>query len=509
MAPKALRHFVLLLFVAIVAVGSAGAERRTVVILHTNDTHAAFRARVASWRDDHPLVGGTLALDAAVRAERERWKRVLLFNAGDVLTGSPLSEIEVAGAKGGALFELMGQVGYDAMTLGNHDFDQGAKNLEALIAHAPFAVLSSNLDHPDGTPYAPMAGKVFDLDGVRVGVVGVMTERLAHLVPVRVREAIRVRPAADAVRQWIAAQPSDLDLIVALTHQGVDADEELARAVPELDLIVGGHSHTRLVEPRVVGTTRIVQAGSRISNLGRVRIEVENGEVVSIDGELLDLFAQDVRERPELARKVRSYQEQIDEEYGEVLGELARAWRRRGASTNVGIWLSEALADGTDSDFGLMNNGGIRSDLTAGPITRLDVYRVLPFHNYVTTFTISGAQLLHLLQIQAEKAAERGRGRLQIGYLTGRWAREGNKIVLVDATCRGKPIDPQRTYRGASADFIAVSQADHYFDCEPQNVRVLDQTLAAFIEDRIREVKVVDAVADDRMAEVTPVPSQR
>ena len=509
------RAIMVLFFAALACTLSTGGEpasaapeglRRTVVILHTNDTHAAYRPTPASWRDDRPLMGGVLALDAAVRAERERWRRVLLVDAGDILTGSPLSEIESAGAKGGALFELMGRIGYDAITLGNHDFDQGAANLEALIAMAPFSVLSANLEHPDGRPYAPAPGRVFDLDGVRVGIVGLITEELEHLLPVRILESVRVRPAAEAARAWIASQDPRPDVLVALTHLGIEADEALARAVPELDLIVGGHSHTRLTEARVVGSTRIVQAGSRMKNLGRVRLEVEDGRVVSADAGLIELFAAGVRERPELAAEVHAFEQRIDAVYGEVLGELVRPWRRKGNSSNVGIWLAEALADGTGSDFGLMNNGGIRADLPAGPITRLDVYRVLPFHNYVTTFRLRGDQLLALLQEQARRTAARDRGRLQIGYLTARWARRGDDIVLVEATCRGQAIDPDRVYQGASADFVVVSQADHYLGCEPTDVHVLEPTLAEFVEARIRELGRIDARADDRLDEVQAAP---
>lgn len=490
------------LWVLLLLATSAAAERQTIVILHTNDTHAAYRARPASWRDDHPLVGGTLALDAAVRAERTRWQRVLLLDAGDVLTGSPLSEISVDGARGGGLYELMNRVGYDAMTIGNHDFDQGADNVDALVALAKFPVLSANLTRPDGRPYADAPGKVFDLDGVSVGVVGLVTEHLDGLLPKKIRAHTEVTSAAEAARKWIDSLPTRPDVLVALTHEGVDEDEDLARAVPDLDLIVGGHSHTRLTEPKVVGTTKIVQAGSRMQNLGRVRIEVEDGKIVSLDGSLIDLYATGVRERKDLAQLVDGYEKQIDAEYGEVLGQAARALRRKGSATNIGIWLSETLADGTDSDFGVMNNGGIRADISAGPITKLDIYRVLPFHNYVTTFEVTGQQLLDFLKSQAEMTADHGRGSMQIGYLTARWKRVGDDVVLVDPTCRGKPIDPAGHYRGVGADFVVVSQAGKYLRCEPSDVHVGSELLSTYIEDRLRQAKTVDVQRDDRMDEV-------
>lgn len=489
---------VLLVLLTAIASSTAWAERTAIVLLHTNDTHSNFLPAEASWRSDHAMVGGVLALDAAVRAERTRWQHTLLLDAGDVLTGTPLSEIEISGARGGALFEFMNDIGYDAMTLGNHDFDQGTENVERLVDVADFPVLGVNLRHADGSPYADRAGQIFRFGEVSVGIVGVVTESLDNLLPLHVLEDVRVDPVAESIRAWIASLEERPDVLIALTHQGSDEDEALAAAVPELDLIVGGHSHTRIDEPRNVGTTRIVQAGSRMRELGRVRFEVEDGEIVSMESDLVPLFATGVSTDEQLAQVVSRHELRIEEIYGEVIGEAAVRLDRRGSASSLGIWLAETLAEGSGADFGLMNNGGIRANLDAGPITRGDVFAVLPFHNYVTTFELSGSELLQVLQMHAERAATRSRGGIQIGYLTARWKKVGDDIVLAEATCRGQTIDPERTYRGVSADFVVVSQADAYLGVTPKNVRTTSELLATFVEDAIRTGGKVSAQADDR-----------
>jgi 2',3'-cyclic-nucleotide 2'-phosphodiesterase (5'-nucleotidase family) len=400
----------------------------------------------------------------------------------------------------------MNTLGYDAMTLGNHDFDQGTENVERLVDVAEFPVLGANLRHADGRPYADQPGQVFHFGDVSVGIVGVVTEALDNLLPLRVLEDVRVDPVAESVRAWIASLEERPDVLIALTHQGVEEDEALAAAVPELDLILGGHSHTRIDEPRSVGTTRIVQAGSRMRELGRVRFEVEDGKIVSIESDLLPLFATGISTDEALARVVAGHEARIEEVYGEVIGEAAVRLDRRGNASSLGIWLAEALADGSGADFGLMNNGGIRANLDAGPITRGDVFAVLPFHNYVTTFELSGSDLLQVLQRHAERAATRSRGGIQIGYLTARWKKTGDDVVLAEATCRGRAIDPDQTYRGVSADFVVVSQADAYLGVTPKNVTTTSELLATLVEKVIRDGGAVSGRADDRFDEADERP---
>jgi len=308
--------------------------------------------------------------------------------------------------------------------------------------------------------------------------------------------------AARAARRWFDSLHPAPDLLIALTHMGLEADRALAETLPELDLIIGGHSHSRLQEPISVGPVLIAQAGSRLQNIGRLRLEVERGKIVSHDYELLPLYADGIRADPELQRLSAHYAREIDELYAEVLGELVLPFERRGDASNVGIWLSEVLADGTGADFGLINNGGIRRDVPAGPITRLHVAEMLPFQNYVTTFVLTGEQLLAVLQRHVERVAEGGRGRLQIGHLEARWTREGNSVRLVRARCRGEEIDPRRRYVGASVDFVVISQADAYLGMEPAEVRILPDLLAGFIEERLRQAKRIEVRADARLSEL-------
>jgi 5'-nucleotidase/UDP-sugar diphosphatase len=483
---------------------SAGGKRQGLVIVHTNDSHSHLLPEPAPWRDDHPVVGGVVALESFVRTQRLRWERVLVLDAGDILTGTPLSELKLGGVEGGVVVDLLDRVGYDAGTIGNHEFDHGAATLDRLIARTHHRrLLCANLFHSDGSPYAPEPGHVFTLGGMRVGVVGLVTEDLPRLLNSEALKSLRVTSAAAAAQQWIASLQPRPDLLVALTHLGVDADEELARAVPDLDVIVGGHSHTRLTKPRHVGKTMIVQTGGDLREAGLVRLEFEDGHVVSADAELVTLFSTNIRQDQKLLELTNQYDRQIKGEYGVKIAELETPWHREHArDSSVGNWLCDELADAESADFGMLNSGGIRKNIEPGPITRLDVVELLPFANEVVTFEVTGAELRQVLEHNVGLAKEEDKGVLQLGHITSRWRRTARGIELVDPTVRGAPLDPARTYSGASVDFVVYSQAETYMGLVPRNRQRTGRLISAVIEERLRKAGRVRSVADGRLLEV-------
>jgi 2',3'-cyclic-nucleotide 2'-phosphodiesterase (5'-nucleotidase family) len=497
------------ILLTVAAAPRAHAERAGLVIVHTNDSHSNLLPVPAPWREDRPLVGGVVALEALVRAERARWRNVLVLDAGDILTGTPLTDLELGGLPGGVVVDLLDRVGYDAGTIGNHEFDLGAETLDRLIKRTRHRrLLCANLNHPDGTPYAPEPGAVFRMDGLTVGVVGLITDDLASLLTDANLSAARVLPPAEAARAWIASLGERPDVLVALTHMGVEADEQLARDVPDFDVIVGGHSHTRLTEPRKVGRTLIVQTGGQMREAGVVRLEVEAAKVVVADASLVSLFSTNVRQNDKLAELCARHDQQIKGEYGEKIADLAVAWKREhGRDSNVGSWLCDALADAFQVDFGFLNSGGLRKNLPAGAITRLDVLELLPFDNEVVTFEATGEELLAVLHYNATQAAEGDKGVLQMGHLTARWRRGPSGVELVAPTVRAQPIDPARTYRGVSIDFVVYSQAETYMGRVPRARQRMGERISAAVERCIRSARVIGVEADGRLTEVRDAPA--
>ncbi|MEK9138666.1 MAG: metallophosphatase, partial [Bacteroidota bacterium] len=280
------------------AVSCTQSQQHTITILHTNDMHAAFIPHQAFWikSDPKPMVGGFNELMYIVDSIRAATPTTLLLDAGDVMTGNPISDMEYKGAQGGALFELMNRIGYEAWCIGNHDFDISQDNLRALTRVAKFPILSANIVNTEGAfPVNNAPYVIVERGSLKIGIIGLMSQNLSGLVLQRNLTGIKVPSPVETAQRLVNELEPKTDLIIALTHQGVNEDSELATNVTGLDVIVGGHSHTRLKQPKVVNNVVIVQAGSDCENLGVLELTVENKQVVKYDGRLLQLWARDGR----------------------------------------------------------------------------------------------------------------------------------------------------------------------------------------------------------------------
>jgi len=289
---------------------------QALTVLHTNDLHGHFLPERAAWIDGEPKIGGFAALDSWVQAtEKERGEdNVLILDGGDLLTGTPLTDIEVRGSQGGAMLEFMELVGYDAWVVGNHEFDKGFENAAKLVSASGISVLSTNLDNREGgnAMAGLMDSVVVERAGLKIGIIGATTMGLGHLASAATMSQIQLSPLAESVQAEIDRLETETDLLVVLSHIGLEADRRLAEKVEGLDLVVGGHSHTHLSEPEQVNGTWIVQAGSYGRSVGQVTLTVEDDVIASFSGEVVDLVEEVVPDevRPELEALVARYSNQ-------------------------------------------------------------------------------------------------------------------------------------------------------------------------------------------------------
>jgi len=356
------------------------------VVLHTNDMHGRIEPEKATWLDGDPAIGGLRALGAALAGHR-RSGDVLVLDGGDLLSGTPYAELERGGAVGGAMVEVLDVVGYDAWAVGNHEFDKGVPNLEALLGHSTVPALSANVSPVlDGAVTSTVVTK----GELRIGIVGVLTEDLTSVVaPSRLGEA-RATSVAEAVGPELERLDADTDLLVVLSHIGIKADKQLAEAVPGIDLIVGGHSHTPMKEAERVGDTWIVQAGSYARSLGTVRLRVEEDRIASLEYALVDL----VEEPTDVPQPVDALYEElrtaVAAEWDVPIGVAEEDLREgRNVQSDMGRWACARLREAAGTDIAVYNSGGLRAPLFAGELTRRDVFAVFPFDNAVVTFRLS------------------------------------------------------------------------------------------------------------------------
>ena len=291
------------------------------------------------------------------------------------------------------------------------------------------------------------------------------------------------------------------DLILVLSHSGLEADKELAQKLgSQVDVIISAHSHDRLDQPVLVNRKLIVQTGSKLRNLGRLDLTVAADSIKDFKYQLIPLWNDEIKPDTVLLKDVKNYQRLIDEEYGRVIGELKTPWERSSKTeSNIGDYITDCIRNYSESDFALINSGGIRQNLSEGPIKKLDIKNILPFNNSITIFRVSGKQAMELIQTNASASERSSNGILQVSGLSYEWKAESDgSVKILKAIIMNKPIDPEKIYQGASVDFV-VSNADKYFGFIPSNVTDLMMPLTDVVMKAIEEQKVIDSKVEGRI----------
>lgn len=436
------------------------------VVLHTNDVHGQLLSRPATWlQREGATSGGLLRLAAKVAEVRERVEAsggfVLVLDGGDWFQGTPEGAVD-----GGRPFvRLLAEVGYDAMAIGNHEFDLGVEHAAELIKSMGALAVCANVreaeeradDLPPRVDWAP-AFRVFERGGINIAVVGMVAPETPYITHKSAREGLRFEQPATELERVLAELPDEIQLVIPLTHCGVEEDRILADAFPSLPLIVGGHSHSFLRSGVRSGETLIAQAGSKASALGRVDLHLDGdtGEVLRASARLIDLYEEPEPSllAPGLVDRVEALALAGEEAMGVAVGELLDAGPESGPfrSMPIGNWMADVMRRATGADVGVHNRGGIRKRLVVGPLTRRDLFEVMPFDNTVVSFELSGAELLEMMGSATDG---RTQVRLEVsGMLVELEIREGRasfRNVWID----GRPVDPKGTYRLATNSFLA------------------------------------------------------
>jgi 2',3'-cyclic-nucleotide 2'-phosphodiesterase (5'-nucleotidase family) len=471
---------------------SAPSDGITLTILHTNDMHAQYLPHEATWVKSapHPLIGGFVRLAEVLDSLREAHRSTVTLDAGDVMTGNPISDRPFKGAQGGLLIDFMNQLGYDAWSPGNHEFDISQANMRALVHAAAFPSLAANLADSTGeqydgtTPYT-----ILNRGGLRIGVIGLISQRLSSLVLQQNLTGIRVFDPAEILQRWITELDPVTDLLIAVTHQGYEADSILAGEITGLDVIVGGHSHTRLREPHDVNGVLIVQAGSSCEYLGELTVTVENDRIRSYRGHLIPLWVVRPAGESPLERMVDSVRTVIEGEYGQVVMTLSEPMPRHDPGQRLALAITEAQRIAASAQVAFMNRGGIRRDLDAGPVTRNDLYEVLPFRNVLGTFQLRGGEMRDLLTYVLSKETD-----VVFTGLSVEWTRSANREVkLLRVLVGGVPLEEDRAYRCVASDYF-LSQFSRYCGLDEPRASYSTLTVSEAVEKAFRQEDFLERV---------------
>ncbi|KAA6187704.1 bifunctional metallophosphatase/5'-nucleotidase [Thiohalocapsa marina] len=428
-----------------------GGQRLT--ILHFNDFHGQLQPMAAA--PGLPSRGGIARLASAVQAVRsqEATAPVLLLFAGDLLQGTPTSTAFL----GRPDLDLFADIGVDAAVMGNHELDFGQDNFRALLAAARFPLLAANV-RASPEPFATQPWVLLQpAPGLRVALLGLVTQELTSTTHPRHTRGIQALDPIHTARHWVSRLRPEADLLVVLSHLGVDGDRALARAVPGIDVIIGGHDHLRLTEPLVEAGVPILQAGARGADLGWLSLALTPHGMEILDYRLMPID-QHLPEQPVVAARVAELQQGLDAELSVVVGRLAtdldaRREVIRRHETGFGNLVADLARRLTASDVALFNAGGFRASIPAGPVSLEQIYTALPFGGELVTGTLDGAQLQQALAQSAELPPQNNPG----GFLQV----SGVRLViddgqLSDLRIGDAPVEPGHRYRVVMPDFLAA-----------------------------------------------------
>jgi len=409
------------------------AETR-IVIFHSNDVHGKI--------DNFAKVA------AIIEAERKSNADVFYFCAGDNFTGNPV--IDQYDPPGEPVLELYNRLGLDLLCPGNHEFDYGLENLEKFAARAHFPFVCANIQAGKILPQLRPSVVLETKGGVKIAVFGLIQieagNGLPSTHPDKVKGLVFSEPLAKA--QEMKKLRAGSNVLIGLTHIGYDQDVQLAGQMPELDVLIGGHSHTRVDPAENVNGVLVAQAGSDNRYLGRVELLVRNGRVVEKKGTLIDLkgpLAEDAEVKSMIARfnQNPAFARVIAEAPLEISGKDA-----------LGSLMTDAMRRVHGLDIAFQNGGGIRLNQLPKKITLKDIYTLDPFGNQVVQIAMTAAEIRGLIKSSFEKGGEIDLQVSGISYVVrSDSAKQVKEILLREVD--GTPLAEDRKFQVGISSYVA------------------------------------------------------
>ncbi len=462
-------------------------------ILHTNDHHGRF------WKNsdgEYGLAARKTLIDAQRAEIKAAGGHVLLLDGGDVNTGIPESDTQDAEPD----FKGMKLIGYDAMALGNHEFDKPLPVLAKQMQWAGFPMISANIYKDGQRLYKPF--EMFERGGLKIAVMGLTTDDTKKMTDPANTVGVEFRKPADEAAKLVPELRKQAHVVIAATHMGhytdgksgvnAPGDVEMARQVKGMDLIIGGHSQNPVCmleqlgasrrndayvpgtacRPDVQNGTIIVQAHEWGKFVGRADFVYANGElklekytllpvnlkrnVKGADGkDTKQTYTPEIKEDASMLALLQPFQDKgraaldviVGESDGVLDGDRARV---RAQPTNMGVFIASVMMQKAQADLAIMNAGGVRDSMPAGKLTYKDVLKVQPFGNMLAHVTLNGTELMAYLNAAAKMSAGAGAFAQFAGV---NLSIEGG--VVKSAMIKGARIDPAKSYRLALNSFQA------------------------------------------------------
>ncbi|MDD2717877.1 MAG: bifunctional UDP-sugar hydrolase/5'-nucleotidase [Candidatus Wallbacteria bacterium] len=418
-------------------------QAETFYICHINDFHGYL------YKDEGCQIA---RIETLYKSISLRHNPCLLFDTGDFLSGSVYANF----FQGESVARIYASMPFTFLTFGNHEFDYPSPGLQELNAKYSLPFLSSNVVSRGGVSFTRSI--VMTIGTKKIGIMALTTESTASISNLKAvcdfQFLATLKETSTILKEF---KKKKADFIIVISHLGFDKDQELAMRFPQLDLIIGGHSHTVLEKPFRIGKTAIVQAGAQGRYFGFLRIRIEDCK--SINGGLIEVKPY-LTEDPFIKSIAEEYRARLKESLGQPIAALDEPLPIKGngsGEAKIGNLLSDALRKETGADIALINAGGVRKGLPQGKITGEDLYNTLPFNNNVVFYLLDKKAILEMIRQGLSGATEDSlQSRFDvISGISYRAVLKNGEITDLEIMKDGKTLNDKQQYLVAVPDYLA------------------------------------------------------
>ena len=477
-------------------------------ILHSNDIHGDFLAEVKDGKGN--LIGGLSLLSGYINKVRQEEENVLYIISGDMVQGS-LIDLEY---KGISTMEIMNYLAPDVVSLGNHELDYGLPHLLFLEKIANFPLVNANLYVKKYNKRLMRPYIIINKAGFDFLFTGIITDKVIASIKQDelIGSFISLEEASDEVGKITNAYKNDdIDLTVLLTHIGFESDIELAKILkPEwgVDLIIGGHSHTVLKEPKKVNDILIAQAGVGSDQIGRFDLIVDDdtNSIVDYKWKLIPIDDSLAEPDSKLQEYIDTFKDAVDKKYNTILCKLAKKLTHplREIETTLGNLVADAFAYTAQSDVVLVGSGSIRVEEIGPLVTLKDFKACFPYDDFLNRYTASGNKLKKIFSYIMRNENRDGEGECY-------QVNEGIEAVydekagtLKSLKVKGEPIDDNKLYTvciqgyhfNNSADYLGITNEELL---EAGNHKVITTSAQEVLEEYLKNNQNISRDLEGRL----------
>ncbi|WP_311568245.1 bifunctional metallophosphatase/5'-nucleotidase [Photobacterium arenosum] len=493
------------------------AEVHQVTLLHTNDIESVYEPVDAFWNPDITRIGGIPYIATLIKETRAKEETSFLLDAGDIFTGSLAKK-----SKGKLSFDLYSAMGYDVITLGNHEFEYGWETLKQTMPRAAYPVLNANIkfeqnDAPFAQPYT-----ILEQDGVRVGVIGVMgIDAFYNTMWKGNRKGLTIDDPIAVTQYWVDKIRDDVDMIVVLTHQnktapmqtdkeadpevqrGFDEDYDMAGKLTGVDVIFGGHSDHGLWKPVVhpkTGTVIGLTFGQgKYLGYTKFAVDTDKHSVKLLEGKLIPVES-DKLKRDEKTSQLIETARSKHPELTQTLATLDKtAYRSYYRESNVGNLVADIMRTAANADISMISSGSIRVDLNKGPVTMENIMDLFPFTDKLSLVELTGKQVKELLEYSYTLPY----GLAQFSGIEAQYDSqkpEGNRLLTLKVN--GSTVENDQVYKVATYSY-AASGGDGYKVFSEGKILSETGSITQVLIDQLKAQKNIQVPALGRQIDVS------